>query len=200
MADTSLLARLFQEKKYSSCADAARGLLAQPDLTSAEKATCYTYLCRSQFQLQEYGACIESGIRAAHLAEEIGDTRPYMMALLNVGGAQFHKGMLEEAAETYRRCLSAKGKPRPDIDNLEGFALTSLGSTLQALGRNEEAVQVLERGPASSGSGWTRHRPSALDAMRSGLTWIWATRRVSNACCPSVTSTWLNTQRTSTPR
>lgn len=145
MADTSLLARLFQDKKYNSCADAARGLLVQPDLTPAEKATCYTYLCRSQYQLRQYGACIESGIRAAYLAEEVGDACSCMVALLNVGGAQFHMGMLEEAVESYRHCLRAKDKSVPSTDKAEGHALRSLGETLRALGRYEEATLALER-------------------------------------------------------
>ena len=169
MADTALLTRLYQEKKYSSCADAARGLLAQQDVTTAEKATCYAYLCRSQFKLQEYGACIESGVLAAHLAEEIGDSRTFMQALHNVGAAQFHQGMLAEAVETYRRCLRAREKPNPSIDKVEGHALRSLGETLRALGRYEEAVEVLERARIW----WQRVDPAEAERARSYAVWAY---------------------------
>lgn len=161
--DTAPLARLFQAKDYPACAGLARDLAKAPDAQPLEQATCYTFLCRSLFQLREFGACIEAGLVAAHLAEPLQKFDLLGHALINVSAAQFHRGQIGDAVASLRRCLPFLHRFGEDGCNLEGYVLVNLGDYLRGLGDYTESIKYLEQARIW----WLRVDTSQADRARS---------------------------------
>ncbi len=121
-----------------------RGLTV-PGLEAGDRADLLVSLAAAEFELGRYGDAMPRLGRAVQLYESVGLTSTsYHRAIAGRGFAALRLGDLRASITYSRRAIALFSSETPIADIVS--AHLNLGSVLGALGRDREAIEVLEEG------------------------------------------------------